>query len=228
MRLQVDPNRSLRKQDFAVIGLGRFGASLARSLMKCGSTVLGIDHDGDLVQRYADDLTQTVQLDSTDEAALHEIDIVTFPTVIVAIGAHFEASLLTVVNLKQLGVSNIVVKAATRVHRDILKRVGADRVLLPEEEAGLRLGRELASSQVVGEMRLDERHVLRHTHVAPEWVGKRLIDIESDPQRRRECLLLVGARGVIVRPSPNLEIAKGDQLVVVDETQNPDAPGELP
>lgn len=197
--------------------------------MANGSTVLGIDADQDLVQRYADDLTQTVSLDSTDLNALRDIDIASFSTVVVAIGAHFESSLLTVVNLREIGVAQIIAKAATRVHRDILKKVGADRVVLPEEEGGFQLARELTSSVVVNEMNLGNGQHLVQVRVPPEWIGRRLIDIEDDPRRRRECLVIVGAKGLIVRPPTSTVLHDGDCLVVVDDRiAQPDDQDDLP
>ena len=213
----MDRRRALSQHDFAVIGLGRFGSSLGRTLMEGGSTVLGIDADADLVQRYADDLTQTIILDSTDVNALREINIASFNTVVVAIGAHFESSLLTVVNLKELTVPYVIAKASTRVHRDILSKVGADRVVLPEEEGGYLLARELTSSEVINEMALGNGHHLIQVRVPPERVGRQLIDIEDDPRRRRECLVIVGARGLILRPPLETVLKEGDCLVMVDD-----------
>jgi trk system potassium uptake protein TrkA len=123
------------RDEFAVIGLGRFGSSLARTLVSRGASVLGIDRSPEPVQELADELTQTVVLDATNEAALREVDIAVFSTVIVAIGSNFEANLLTTVALRELGVNNIICKALNLRQRDILLKVGANRVVLPEYEA---------------------------------------------------------------------------------------------
>lgn len=122
---------SSNKNEFAVIGLGRFGSSLARTLVSRGASVLGIDRSPEPVQDLADELTQTVVLDATNEAALREVDITSFGTVIVAIGSNFEANLLTTVALRELGVANIICKATNLRQRDILLKVGAHRVVLP-------------------------------------------------------------------------------------------------
>ncbi len=133
------------KPEFAVIGLGRFGSSLALTLAERGFSVLGIDRDRSIVQALAGRLTQTVALDSTDEQALRAVDIPSFDTVVVAIGSNFEANLLTTVAVKSLGVPHVICKATTDRQRTILLRVGADRVILPEHEAGCRLAQELAA-----------------------------------------------------------------------------------
>ena len=120
------------KTDMAVIGLGRFGASVALTLARQGFSVVGVDRDPKLVQSLADDLTQTLTFDATDENALRAVDIASFDTVIVAIGADFEANLMATVALKAVGVKRIICKALTERQKTILLRVGADKVVLPE------------------------------------------------------------------------------------------------
>lgn len=137
------------KKEFAVIGLGKFGLSLALTLMESGHKVLGIDEDPRIVQQYADELTQTVALDSTDDEALRAVDISDFDTVVVAIGTNFESNLLTTVALKELGVRRVIAKALTDRQAGVLLRVGADQVIMPEEEAGKRLGLELSATSML-------------------------------------------------------------------------------
>ncbi|MEJ5297348.1 MAG: NAD-binding protein, partial [Armatimonadota bacterium] len=109
-------------REFAVVGLGRFGVSLARTLLERGFHVLGIDKDQHLVDYYAQELTQTIALDATDEHALREIDIGSFDTVVVAIGDHLEDNVLATATLKDLGVRQVVCKAASRRQKEILLR----------------------------------------------------------------------------------------------------------
>jgi trk system potassium uptake protein TrkA len=116
---------------------------VALALAEQGYSVLGIDRDRDLVQRLADDLTQTVALDATDDDALRAVDITSFETVVVAIGTDFESNLMATTALKALGVRTVICKALTERQQTILLRVGADRVVLPEYEAGRRLADDL-------------------------------------------------------------------------------------
>ncbi|MFN3373900.1 MAG: potassium channel family protein, partial [Chloroflexus sp.] len=136
--------RKPSRLEFAVIGLGRFGRSVALNLIERGHTVLGIDRDPNIVQQLADRMTQVVALDSTNEDALRAVDILSFDTVVVAIGSQFEANLMTTVALKQLGVKRVVCKALNERQQYILTRVGADMVVLPEHEAGARLAWQLS------------------------------------------------------------------------------------
>lgn len=134
--------RRNQKPGFAVIGLGRFGTSLALGLVERGHNVLGIDRDREHIQRLADESTQVVALDATDEDSLQAVDITSFDTVVVAIGTNFEANLMTTLALKSLGVRHIVCKALTPRQQTALLAVGAGHVVLPEHESARRLASE--------------------------------------------------------------------------------------
>ena len=125
------------KHEFAVIGLGRFGRNVALTLEQNGHQVLGIDENEELVQELAPYLTQAVILDSTSMEALKAVDIMSFDTVVVAIGTDFEANILTTVLLKELGVNRVICKAPTLQQEKILQRLGADEVVMPERESAV-------------------------------------------------------------------------------------------
>ena len=207
--------RSGPARDFAVIGLGRFGSSLALTLMRAGHSVLGIDRDPHLVQQLADDLTQTVALDSSDEEALRQIDVASMETVVVAIGTNLESNLLTTVALKSLGVANVLCKAATERQRDILLKVGADRVVLPEHEAGQRLAQDIISMGQLRPVLLGEGHHIEEVKVPGSLVGMSLR--EADLRRRFGVSVLVAKRGteLTVSPPPDYFLVAGDRLVVL-------------
>ena len=141
------PSRKQVEKEFAVIGLGRFGGSLARRLEGMGHTVLGVDIDMATVQEIADDITSAVALDATVEDALQEVDIASFGTVIVGLGGEFEASALVTTYLKGLGIPRVICLAQTRRHRDILLRIGADQVVLSDEDSGAAVGRHARRTQ---------------------------------------------------------------------------------
>ena len=162
------------KPEFAVIGLGRFGASLALTLASDGYGVLGIDRNRQIVQQLADKLTQTVALDSTDENALRAVDIASFETVIVAIGSDFENNLMTTVGLKNLGVPRIICKALTEKQKTILLGIGATRVVLPESEAGRRLARELTIPRILDQLVLDPEHSIVELTTTEAYTGRTL------------------------------------------------------
>ena len=188
------------KKEFAVIGLGRFGTSLALTLMGQGFHVLGIDHDPEIVQRLSDQLTQAIALDSTDEDALLAIDITVFDTVVVAIGSHFESNLMTTVALKNLNVRHIVCKALTERQQVILLRVGADRVVLPEHEAGQRLAWVLAEPRVLDHLELGPGFSVAELRVPPSMLKQTLV--ETDMRRRYGINVLAVRRGSALTVSP--------------------------
>jgi trk system potassium uptake protein TrkA len=153
--------RSDSSQEYAVIGLGQFGISVAQNLVRLGHTVLAIDRDRDLVQDWADELTQTVALDATDETALRAVGLDAFDTVVVAIGADFESSVMITMLLKELGVRRVVCKALSQRQRAVLERVGADQVVQPEYEAGLRLAQRLSAPDLIDRLDRPDRPLWR-------------------------------------------------------------------
>lgn len=203
------------KKEFAVIGLGRFGTSLALTLMERGFSVLGIDREPEIVQRLADQITQTVAMDATDEVALQAVDIASFDTAVVAIGNNFEGNLLTTAALKSLGVRNIVCKALTERQQAILLRIGADRVVLPEHEAGQRLAWVLSEPRVLEHLELGPGFSVAELRVPAAMVGHTLI--EADLRRRYGINVLAVRRGsnLTVSPPTNYKFEADDQLLVI-------------
>jgi trk system potassium uptake protein TrkA len=205
--------------EFAVIGLGRFGSSLARTLVSRGAIVLGIDRSPELVQELADELTQAAVLDSTNEAALREVDITSFGTVIVAIGSNFEANLLTTVALRELGIPNIICKALNSRQRDILLKVGASRVVLPEYEAGHRLALELTIPGMLGQMDLGPGYVIGEIK-APARITD--IPLNRSDLRKLNLNVLAVKRGdhLIVSPAQDFVPQPDDVLVVIGKSDD--------
>lgn len=128
---------------FTVIGLGRFGISASLELIHLGHTVTGVDRDHKMIEKYVDELTQAVICDSTDEAALRELDLANSEAVLVAIGEDMESSLLCTLALKNLGVKQIWVKAGSKAHHTIVSKLGVARIIHPEEEMGVRVAQSL-------------------------------------------------------------------------------------
>lgn len=204
-----------KQQEFAVIGLGRFGTSLALTLVDRGYYVLGIDREQSIVQHLADQITQVIMLDSTDEDALKAVDISSFDHVIVSIGDNFECNIMTTVALRNLEVSNIVCKARTKRQRDILLRVGANHVVLPEHDAGRRLAHVLSGPGVLDQLELEPGYSITELRVPRSMVGKTII--ESDLRRRCGVNLLLVKRGssLFVSPDADYVFEQGDLLVVL-------------
>jgi trk system potassium uptake protein TrkA len=213
MRLSRVPSGGSR-DEFAVIGLGRFGSSLARTLASRGASVLGIDRSPEPVQELADELTQTVVLDSTNEAALREVDITAFGTVIVAIGSNFEANLLTTVALRELGVNNIICKALNLRQRDILLKVGANRVVLPEYEAGYRLALELTIPGMLGQIDLGPGYAISEIKT-PARIVNQPLNRSDFAKRNLNVLAVKRGEHLIISPAQDFVPRSEDVLVVL-------------
>ncbi|WP_129627916.1 potassium channel family protein [Candidatus Oscillochloris fontis] len=207
--------RKAGKPEFAVIGLGRFGSSVALSLINRGYIVLGIDRDPEIVQRLSDRMTQIISMDTTSEEALRAVDIRSFDTVVVAIGAHFENNLLTTVALKSLGVRRVVCKALNERQQHILLKVGADQVVLPEHEAGMRLAVRLADPLVLDHLDLGPGFSVAEVRVPRRFVGQSLA--KSDLRRLYGINVLAVRRGqhLIVTPPADLIFNAEDQMLVI-------------
>lgn len=208
-----------KREQFLVVGLGRFGGALAEDLIAHGHEVLGVDASPKLVQSYAQKLTHVVEADSTDAEAMRQLGAGDFPVAVVAIGTEVEASILTTSVLVDLGVPKIVAKAISEPHGKILSRVGAHRVVFPEHDMGLRVARSLAGRDVIDYMELDPGFVLLETKAPPELVGKTLAEAEV---RRRFGLTVVSVKGAgkaATYATPETRVEEGDILVIAGETR---------
>lgn len=167
----------MKKQTFAVLGLGLFGASLARTLAHEGHDVIAIDKDMNHVEEVAEVIDQSIQADFTKYDQLLEANVNDADVAIVATSSRLEDTIVGVLNLQRLGVPYIVVKSKNKEYRDVLLKVGAHRVVLPEVEMGRRIGKELSNPSVHELMDIDHRNNISIFTVMDAWVGKKLSDI---------------------------------------------------
>lgn len=201
-------------REFAVIGLGRFGAGVALGLVQAGCTVVGVDHDREIVQDLAEQLDDVIQADGCDENVLRQIGVGDFDAVVVAIG-DLESNLLSVVALKHLKVQYIVAKALTLRQAEILLKIGADEVVLPEQEAGQRLAARLLAPDISRAL-LEQTGVAAGERNVPEaWVGRTLGQLAI--RRDHGALVIAIRRGtqLITAPGANDRFEVEDQVVLV-------------
>ncbi len=218
--------RSLRQENrqFAVIGLGRFGRAVCATLHKLGYEVLGTDVDERRVAQALKDqiVAYAVQLDSTDPAALKEAGIFEFDTVIVAIGNYLEESVITALNVKEAGVPNVVAKAASEVHCKLLRRVGADHVVYPENEAGCALARSLTKPSILDRFDIDPNHSIVEVLVPEEFNGKTVAQLELRKRYGLNLLAIGQDEQFEINPDPNKRLYKGMALVVIGSNRDID------
>lgn len=167
----------MKKQTFAVLGLGLFGSSLARTLAQEGHDVIAIDRDMSHVEEVANLIDQSIQADFTKYDQLLEAGVNDVEVAIVATSSRLEDTIVGILNLQKLGVPYIVVKSKNKEYRDVLLKVGAHRVVLPEVEMGRRIGRELSNPSVHELMDIDHRNNISIFTVMDAWVGKKIADI---------------------------------------------------
>lgn len=200
---------------FAVIGLGRFGASVAENLEKLGHEVLGIDVDEKKVQVLAERITHVVQADASDEEVLKDLGIRNFDVVVVAIGHDMEASILVTVTLKELGVGRVVAKAATNTHGTVLAKVGADRVIFPERDMGARLAQSLVSTNILDMLELSPDVSIVELVANGAMLGKTLTDLDLRARFGVTVLAIKKADELRISPGGDDLIENGDVLVAI-------------
>ena len=206
-----------KDKEYAIIGLGRFGGSLARRLESLGHPALGIDIDPRVVKELADEITEAVVLDATDEDALRQVDIAAFRTVVVAIADSFEANALITSTLKKLGISNVISVANSFRHQEILSRIGADRVILPQEASGHQLADELSIPGMLERLHLSQDYSLIEIKIAQGLVGK-AVEV-CEPYEVIVVLILRGEE-LIVNPDESTRFLPDDILVLVGEKRH--------
>lgn len=206
-------------KQFAVIGLGRFGTSVASTLMAMGHEVLVIDEEQERIQEVVNLVTHAIQADAKDENALKALGIRNFDVVIVAIGKDTESSILVTVLLKELGVKCVVAKAQTELHGKVLARVGADKVVFPERDMGARVAHQLASTNVLDHIELSPEFSILEI-VAPDvLVGQTLRKYNLRAKFGITILALKRGTEIMVSPSPDAPICEGDILVAIGENK---------
>ncbi len=202
-------------KQFLVIGLGRFGSSLACTLSQSGHEVLGVDRREDLVQDIADTITQAVQADATDEQVLRSLGVANFNVAVVAIGENLQASIMCTLLLKEMGVEYVIAKARDHLHGKVLKKIGADRVVFPERDMGVRVAHNLVSTNLLDYIELSEHYSIMEITAPSFVVGKSLAKLQL-PNKLGVSIIAIktGDDQLNVTPGADDVIKEGDILVI--------------
>ncbi|MBE0409878.1 MAG: TrkA family potassium uptake protein, partial [Anaerolineales bacterium] len=179
-----------KRRSFLVIGLGRFGTSLAEALVQKGHEVMGVDADPVVVQRLSTHLTHTVVMEAVTEETLLTLGIGNFDAVIVATGGNFESSILLTLMLKRLGARYVVANAHTEQQADVLNQVGADKVVQPEQDAGRRIAHQLITPNILDYLPLAAGMSVAEVPAPEFMVGKTLAELEMRRKYRISVLLI--------------------------------------
>ena len=198
-----------------IIGLGRFGTAIASELSALGHEVLAVDVDEERVQQVADHVTHAVTGDGRNIEVLRALGVRNFDCVVVAMGSDVGNSALITLNLKELGVKEVICKAQSHVHSRVLEKIGADRVVFPEYEMGAKLAQGLSSSNVLNFIELSEDYGILELSAPQSWQGKSLRELDVRNRHHVNVIAIRKNGELNVAPSPDLPLESGDQVVAL-------------
>lgn len=202
-------------KSFVIIGLGRFGTAIASELSALGHEVLAVDVDEERVQQVADHVTHAVTGDGRNIEVLRALGVRNFDCVVVAMGSDVGNSALITLNLKELGVKEVICKAQSHVHSRVLEKIGADRVVFPEYEMGAKLAQGLSSSNVLNFIELSEDYGILELSAPQSWQGKSLRELDVRNRHHVNVIAIRKNGELNVAPSPDLSLESGDQVVAL-------------
>lgn len=203
---------------YAIFGLGRYGLAVAKVLVENGADVLSVDHNEELVNDAVSELSVCRCADVTDPEVIKQLGISNIDVVIIAISGSLETSVMATTLCKEAGVKNVIVKCSNEMHAKILSRVGADKVVLPERESGIRLAKNLLSSGFVDILELTSNISLVEIDVKPEWIGKSLIDLNLRKKYSINVIAIQQNNDVITDIDPTKPLEETMKMIVVADT----------
>lgn len=200
---------------YVVIGLGRFGAEIATKLYACGEEVMAVDLDEQIVDKIADRLTRAVAADARDRDVLEKLGVGNFDRAVVAVGSDLAASALITMNLKALGISYIICKAHDDTYREILEKLGADRVIIPEWEAADKLALGLTHAGVMEYIELSEEIGILEIEPLDRWVGKTIRNLDMRSKLGLNVIALRRGDDISIPPDIDTPLEKSITLVIL-------------
>jgi len=210
----------MKKKSFAVLGIGNFGMSVANSLSEMGYDVLAIDSDEEHLNHLSSNITQTVIGDVTNENFLKSLGIRNFDVAIVAIGNDLQSSILTTIILKEAGVPYIVAKAQSELHAKVLEKIGANRIVFPERDMGMRVAYSLSATKVLDFLELSDTDSIMEIMPPTKWIGKSLIESNIREKYAVSIIAVKNDDSIITSPKSNYVIRSDDLLVIIGSNNN--------
>ncbi|MDP4152956.1 MAG: TrkA family potassium uptake protein [Bacillota bacterium] len=209
-------------KSFAVIGLGRFGFNLAKTLFSLGYEVLVIDENEDNVQKISDFVTHAVVGDAKDENVLRSIGIRNFDCVIVAVSNHLESSVLISLMLKEMGVKYVVSKVQSEMHAKVLQKIGVDKIVFPEKDMGMKVAQSLAMNNILDYIELSDTYSIAEVMTPPKWVGKTLRELNVRANHGVNIMAIRhdSTKQIDVSPNPDNKLSERDALVIIGSNQD--------
>ena len=211
-------NSKSKDKQYLVIGCGRFGSSVAKKMCQLGNEVMVIDKDEDSINNIAELVTHTAIVDVTEERDLKSIGLGNFDVVIVAISSDIRASIMATVMAKEMGVPKVVCKAKDELQAKVLYKIGADKVVFPERDMGIRLAYNLASENILDQINLDPEYSIMEIVTPTNWVGKTIIELNLRAKYDITVLAVKTTSGLKVMPSPNYKMQEKNILIIIGNT----------
>ncbi|MBU3092460.1 TrkA family potassium uptake protein [Clostridium sp. CM028] len=205
----------MSKKQFIVIGLGRFGESVAETLYSLGNDVLAVDFDEDVVQNISDNVTHAVQADANDENSLRALGIRNFDCAVISIGSNIQSSILATLLVKELGVKYVITKATNALHAKVLYKIGADRVVFPERDMGVRVAHNLVSSNILDYIELSPDYSIAEVISPEEWHNKTLGELNIRAQYGINVMAIKRNNDIDVAPAADNIVEPGDIIVAI-------------
>lgn len=204
-------------KSFAIIGIGRFGESVAKTLAELGNEVLAIDKNPERIQDISEYVTHAIEADIMDESVLKELGLRNFDVVIVSIGSDREASIMATLIAKEVGVKRVIAKAQAELHGKVLKKVGADKVVFPERDMGVRVAHNLAATNILDYIELSPDFSILEITALEQWENKALKDLRIRNKYGVNIIAIKDGTNVNISPSSEDIIRKDDILVMIGD-----------
>lgn len=202
-------------KSFAVIGCGRFGSTVAKTLFDLGNEVMAIDSDADIVQEMSEEVTHAVQADVMDEAVLKDLGLTNFDVVIVSIGSDVQASIMAALIVKELGVKKVIAKAQNHLHGKLLEKIGVDKVIYPERDMATRVAHNLTSKNILDYIELSPDYIVLEISALKIWWGKTLEELKLRNKYGINVMAIKREENINVSPGSDDIILEGDILVIL-------------
>lgn len=207
-------------KQFVVIGCGRFGQSVAIKLAELGAEVMVVDENEEVIQSIADKVTYAVQADATDENAIKALGIRNFDVAIVTIGSDIQSSILVTLMVKELGIKHIISKAQNPSHAKVLYKIGANRVVFPEKEMGVKVAKSLLTTNVLELIDLALDYSILELRMKDEWIGKSLVDINMRRLYGVSVIAVKRGEDLDINIEPDRVLNRDDVLVVLGNNKD--------
>ncbi len=205
------------KKQYAIMGMGKFGYYLGKELKKMGHEVAAIDIDPKVTDDLGDDFDYVMNADCMDEGVLNNVGVDNYDVIVVAIG-EVQASVMVTLRLKEMGVSRVVSRANSDIHAKLLTKIGADKVVFPERDTGIRIAHGLASSNILEAIELSQNHSMIELGVTDDWEGKTLMKVDF---RKKWGVNIIGIRqsdgSLNISPRADDILNKDSVLIIIGE-----------